>query len=111
MNAACTRKKVFEMEKKIKKNLKQVIDPETGVSIVDMGFIYNIKIDGKKVDITMTLTTPGCPLHSSFIEQVEEKTLELDGIDEVEVETIFDPPWKPEMMSERAKKKLGYRKD
>ncbi len=111
MNAVYTQKKVFEMEKKIKDNLKEVMDPETGVSIVDMGFIYDIHLDGKKADITMTLTTPGCPLHKSFVEQVEEKTLEIEGIEEVEVETVFDPPWQPEMMSERAKKKLGYTKD
>ncbi len=98
-------------EKKIKEKLKDVIDPETGVSIVDMGFIYEIDVTEDKADITMTLTTPGCPLHSSFVEQVEEKAKEIEGIKETDVEVVFDPPWKPEMMSDKAKEKLGYGED
>ena len=97
------------MEEKIREKLKDVMDPETGVSIVDMGFLYGIDVEDGKAEIEMTLTTPGCPLHSSFTRQVEKKVLSMEGIDEVEVDVVFDPPWKPEMMSEEAKKKLGYR--
>jgi len=97
------------MEEKIREKLKDVMDPETGVSIVDMGFLYSIDVEDGKAEIEMTLTTPGCPLHSSFTRQVEKKVLSMEGIDEVEVDVVFDPPWKPEMMSEEAKKKLGYR--
>ena len=97
------------MEEKIMEELKDVMDPETGVSIVDMGFIYEIEVEDGKAEIEMTLTTPGCPLHSSFTRQVEKKVVSMEGIDEVEVDVVFDPPWKPEMMSEEAKKKLGYK--
>lgn len=96
------------MEEKIKEKLKEVMDPETGVSIVDMGFIYGIDVENGKADIEMTLTTPGCPLHSSFTKQVEKKVGSMKGIENVNVDVVFNPPWKPKMMSEKAKKKLGY---
>lgn len=95
----------------IEEQLKTVMDPETGVSIVDMGFIYGIETEGNSVSIEMTLTTPGCPMHSSFKREVEEKIGSMDGVKEVEVKIVFDPPWTPEKMSDKAKEKLGYDKN
>lgn len=94
------KKKVFEA-------LKNVIDPEIGLNIVDLGFIYGIEITGKKIHIRMTLTTPGCPMHRMFVHEVENSLKREFKGHEVEVEMVFDPPWTPERMSEDAKEKLG----
>ncbi len=95
-------------EEKIKEQLKKVIDPEIGLSVVDLGLIYDIKVEGDKVHIKMTLTTPGCPLHQMLVRGVERAVAELEGVKDVQVELVWDPPWHPSMMSEEAKKKLGF---
>lgn len=91
----------------VMEKLEEVEDPETKVSIVDMGFIYEVGIDGSSVEIEMTLTSPGCPMHSRFTSQVKDKVSEIEGVDNVHVEVVFDPPWSPDKMSDKAKKKLG----
>ncbi len=97
-----------KVEEKVRENLKDVIDPETNFSIVDMGFIYEIDYEEGEVYVEMTLTSPGCPLHKKFEQDVERKAKEVEEVEEVEVETVFDPPWKPEMMSEEAREKFGF---
>lgn len=87
--------------------LKEVMDPETKLSIVDMGFIYDVDAENQKVDIEMTLTTPGCPLHKRFVNEVKDKVSEIEGVEEVNVDLVFEPPWSPEKMSEKAKEELG----
>lgn len=94
-------------EEEIMGRLGEVMDPETNLSIVDMGFIYDVEVKDSAVNIEMTLTSPGCPMHSHFTEKVREKISELEGVDDVSVEVTFDPPWSPDMMSDKAKKKLG----
>lgn len=89
--------------------LKGVIDPELGINIVDLGLIYSIDIDSAAhVSITMTLTTPGCPLHASFAQEIErvlwQSIAELSG---VSVELIWDPPWNPLMISAEGRSLLG----
>lgn len=89
--------------------LKGVIDPELGINIVDLGLIYSIDIDpAAHVSITMTLTTPGCPLHASFAQEIErvlwQSIAELSG---VSVELIWDPPWNPLMISAEGRSLLG----
>ncbi|MFB6217442.1 MAG: metal-sulfur cluster assembly factor [Candidatus Aenigmatarchaeota archaeon] len=91
----------------VMEKLKNVIDPETDVSIVDMGFIKNVEIEGGKVDIDMTLTTPGCPLHSMFDSKIENEVTDIEDVEEVEVNMVFDEAWSPDMMSDEAKHKLG----
>jgi len=95
-------------KKLIEKQLEQVIDPELGISIVDLGLIYEIKINGKQVDIKMTLTTIGCPLFSLIEHEVKEKLTSL-GIEEsnIRIELTFDPPWSMDRMSPAAKALLG----
>lgn len=96
-------------EEKVLDVLRNVIDPEIGLNIVDLGFIYGIDIKGDKVKVRMTLTTPGCPMHSMFVHEVENALKAVfDGVD-VEVEIVFDPPWTPERMSKDARKKLGIK--
>ncbi len=95
------------MDEEILKILEDVKDPEVGFSVVDLGLIYDIEREGKHVKVTMTLTTPGCPLQFYLISQVEE-ALRNAGY-EPEVVLTFDPPWTPDRMSERAKKALGVK--
>ena len=89
--------------------LRGVRDPELGVNIVDLGLIYNVEITPEaQVLITMTLTTPGCPLHASFVEEVErtlwQSIVNLTG---VHVELVWSPPWNPVMISAEGRSLLG----
>ena len=87
-------------EESILETLRQVIDPELGCNIVDLGLIYNISITDKKVAVVMTLTTPGCPMHESIRWGAQNAILNLAGIEEAEVQVVWDPPWQPSMMTE-----------
>ena len=75
--------------------LRDVLDPELGLSIVDLGLIYSVAIDRDRVHITMTLTAPGCPLHDSMAEWVRQAVGRIPGVEEVRVTVVFDPPWTP----------------
>jgi metal-sulfur cluster biosynthetic enzyme len=89
--------------------LRQVIDPEIGCNIVDLGLIYRYAFQAGKLTVTMTLTTPGCPMHDSIAEGVKNILLTLDGVTEVEVEVVWDPPWHPSMMTETGRAMAGVR--
>jgi metal-sulfur cluster biosynthetic enzyme len=88
--------------------LSNVIDPELGLDFVELGLIYGVEVDGGDVRVTFTLTTPGCPIGPQVNEQIEEFVGELEGVESVESEMVFTPPWSPERMSEDAKFALGY---
>ncbi len=94
-------------EEEIRGQLKEVIDPELNINIVDLGLIYEIEVDGSRVDILMTLTTPGCPLHGVFDELVRKEVEKLDDVEEIDVELTFEPRWSPDEMSEEARDELG----
>jgi FeS assembly SUF system protein len=87
--------------------LRQCYDPEIPVNIVDLGLIYNVSIDDKKVDVDMTLTAPGCPMHALIARDVKQKVETLPDVEEVNVNVVWDPPWSPDRMSDEAKKQLG----
>ena len=89
--------------------LRQVIDPEIGCNLVDLGLIYDVAITGAKVKVTMTLTTPGCPMHESLCAGVQTACLGLDRVEEAEVELVWDPPWHPSMMTETGRAQSGLR--
>jgi len=92
--------------------LKGVIDPELGVNIVDLGLVYRIDIDDDgEVQMFMTLTSPGCPAGPQIRNDVKNALSELEGIEGVKVNFVFNPPWSPEMMSETAKDELGIMDD
>lgn len=92
----------------VREKLREVLDPELGVSIVDLGLIYNVEVDTHGTClITMTLTTIGCPLFDQIEKEVKEKVKELSGITEVKLDLTFDPPWTPDKMTESAKIELG----
>ena len=88
--------------------LSNVIDPELGLDFVELGLIYGVEVSGGDVQVTFTLTTPGCPIGPQVTEQIEEFVGELEGVASVESEMVFTPPWSPEKMSEDAKFALGY---
>ncbi len=92
----------------LKSKLSEVMDPELGVSIVDLGLVYNVEIDqhGTCV-ITMTLTTIGCPLFGQIEHEIKTKVMELQEVKDVTIDLTFDPPWSPDKMSESAKIELG----
>jgi metal-sulfur cluster biosynthetic enzyme len=95
-------------EEDITEALSNVIDPELGLDFVELGLVYDVAIDGGKVDITFTLTTPACPIGPQVSEQMVEFVSEVPGVQEVVPNMVFTPPWTPEKMSEDAKFALGY---
>ena len=96
-------------EESIWQALQNVLDPEIGLSVVDMGLIYEVKVkDEGKVYVKMTLTVPGCPLHALITQNIKNEVERLEGVKEAEVELTFDPPWTPERMSEALRKRFGY---
>ena len=96
------------LKNEVQKKLKLVLDPELGVSILDMGLIYDIAISKEGVClITMTLTTVGCPLFAQIQKEIEDSIMEIPEINEVKIDLVFDPPWTPDKMSEETKIQLG----
>jgi FeS assembly SUF system protein len=94
---------------KIEETLRTVYDPEIPVNIMELGLVYEIKIDeGGKVKITMTLTAPACPVAGEIIMEVDSKVRAIEGITDVHVHLTFDPPWTRDMMTEEAKLELGF---
>ncbi len=98
----------MKLEEKTRRNLKKVKDPELGLNVVDMGFIYEIKIKDGKAKITMSLTSPGCPMKNKISSDVKEAAEKTKGVNEAEVEVVWKPEWTPEKMTERARQKLGW---
>jgi metal-sulfur cluster biosynthetic enzyme len=88
--------------------LHQVEDPELGMDIVDLGLLYDVDVDGSKVKVSYTLTSMGCPAGEMIQEDIDRIVRELPGVEEVESELTFDPPWTPDRMSEDAKFILGF---
>ncbi len=89
--------------------LRQVIDPEIGCNIVDLGLIYSVVITDGVVRVAMTLTTPGCPMGESIAAGVQHALLALDGVTDAVVEVVFDPPWHPSMMTDFGRAATGTR--
>ena len=94
-------------KKQIEKVLKNIPDPEIGVSIWDLGLIYDITIQEGKVAIRMTLTTLGCPLFDLIANPIKEEIGKLPGVKSVDVELTFEPPWSTDRVSKKAKEQLG----
>jgi metal-sulfur cluster biosynthetic enzyme len=88
--------------------LRQVEDPELGMDIVELGLFYDAVIAGPKVKVTYSLTSMACPVGPMIEEEINRVVREVPGVDEVEAELTFDPPWTPELMSEDAKFILGF---
>ncbi len=91
----------------IREILRQVVDPELDCNIVDLGLVYGIAIDGGKVTVNMTLTTPGCPMHESIAWGVKCALLNLEGVEDVDVQVVWEPPWTPARMSVYGRERTG----
>ena len=90
------------------KEIKKIYDPEIPVNIFELGLIYKIEvIDNKKALIEMTLTSPNCPVAESLPNSVKENILKIDGVEDVDLKLVWDPPWTKEKMSEAAKLELN----
>jgi FeS assembly SUF system protein len=87
--------------------LKEIYDPEIPVNIYDLGLIYNVEISGGHALVSMTLTTPNCPVAESMPQEVELRVGSVPGIGDAEVALVWDPPWDPQKMSDEAKLELG----
>lgn len=96
-------------KKEVKKQLKTVIDPELHINILDLGLIYEIDINNSQglVEITMTLTTPGCPLSHIFEEVIPEAIKKIPEVKEVKINLTWEPPWDPDKMSDEVKEEMG----
>ena len=96
-----TREDVFEA-------LRSVEDPELGMDIVELGLVYDVKVEGPRVHVSYSLTSMGCPAGPLIQQSVEETVQSMSGVEEVETELTWDPPWTPEKMSDDAKFILGF---
>ena len=99
---------ILDIESDIVVELRTVFDPEVPVNVYDLGLIYDVDVqDDGKVDITMTLTAPNCPVTDDVVQEVKTAVGSVEGVTGVEVKLVFDPPWDQSRMSEEAKLDLG----
>ena len=98
----------MELKEKIIEEIKKIYDPEIPVNIYDLGLIYDIKVEDKNTaKIKMTLTSPNCPVAESLPKEVKDGIMQVAGIDNVDLDLVWDPPWNQTMMSEAAKLELN----
>ncbi len=89
--------------------LRHVVDPEVGINVVDLGLVYDVVVENGNVRVAMTMTTPACPLGETLGEQAEATIWQnVPGVKSVMVDLVWDPPWRPAMMSDAAKEQLGW---
>jgi metal-sulfur cluster biosynthetic enzyme len=96
-----TKEEVFEV-------LRTVEDPELGMDVVDLGLVYDVEVEGPKVKVLYSLTSMGCPAGPLIAGDMERAAREVEGVEEVDLELTFDPPWTPDKMSDDAKFILGF---
>ena len=98
----------MEIKNKIIDEIRKIYDPELPVNIYELGLIYDIKVHNEKfAKIKMTLTTPNCPVAESLPKEVKDSVMQIDGIERVDLDLVWDPPWNKSMMSEAAKLELN----
>lgn len=103
------RQKISEEE--VYSALRKCMDPEIPVNVVDLGLIYGVNItQDNKVDIRMTMTTRGCPLHDTLVSDVKRYVGKISGVNNINVEIVWDPPWSVEKMDPVAREKMGFGK-
>ena len=91
----------------ILETLRTVYDPEIPLNIVDLGLVYDVQVNDKDVYVQMTLTFPGCGMGPYIAQQAEWAIQDVEGVEEVEIELVFDPPWSPDLITEEARAQLG----
>ena len=87
--------------------IKKIYDPEIPVNIYELGLIYDVSVKDKDVSVKMTLTTPNCPVAESLPKEVKDSIMQIDEVDKVDLDLVWDPPWDKSMMSEAAKLELN----
>ena len=97
----------MDLKEKVIAEIKKIYDPEIPVNIYELGLIYDVSIIEKNVKVKMTLTTPNCPVADSLPKEVKESIMEIDGVDKVDLDLVWEPPWDKSMMSESAKLELN----
>ena len=97
----------MDLKEKVIDEIKKIYDPEIPVNIYELGLIYDVSIIEKNVKVKMTLTTPNCPVAESLPKEVKESIMEIDGVDKVDLDLVWEPPWDKSMMSEAAKLELN----
>ena len=98
----------METKEKIIEEIKKIYDPEIPVNIYELGLIYDVKIENNNTaKIIMTLTSPNCPVAESLPQEVKDSAMQVEGIDKVDLDLVFEPPWDQSMMSEAAKLELN----
>ena len=98
----------LQTEEEVLRMLKTDFDPEIPVNVYDLGLIYKIEIEGTTCKIEMTLTAPGCPAADFLVEDIRQKVGSVEGIEQVDVNIVFEPEWTKDRMSEEAKLELGF---
>ena len=99
----------FQLESEVVRVLKEVYDPEIPVNVYDLGLIYEINTDNEhNVNLKMTLTAPNCPMADSLIDEIRESIRNIEGVNKVNIDLVWEPPWDRDMMSENAKFELGF---
>ena len=97
----------MNLKEKVIAEIKKIYDPEIPVNIYELGLIYDISINDKDVKVKMTLTTPNCPVAESLPKEVKDSIMKIKGVDKVDLDLVWDPPWDKSMMSESAKLELN----
>ena len=97
----------MDLREQIITEIRKIYDPEIPVNIYELGLIYDVKVNKDKAKIIMTLTTPNCPVAESLPKEVKDTAMQVEGIEEVDLDLVFEPPWDKSMMSEAAKLELN----
>ena len=97
----------MELKEKIIEEIKKIYDPEIPVNIYELGLIYNVSVQDKNVSLKMTLTTPNSPVAESLPKEVKDSIMNVEGVEKVDLDLVWDPPWDKSMMSEAAKLELN----
>ena len=97
----------MDLREQIIAEIRKIYDPEIPVNIYELGLIYDVKVKEDKAKIIMTLTTPNCPVAESLPQEVKNSVMQVEGVEEVDLDLVFEPPWEKSMMSEAAKLELN----
>ena len=97
----------MDLKKKIIEEVRKIYDPELPVNIYELGLIYDIKVDIDTAKVKMTLTTPNCPVAESLPNEVKDSIMQVEEIENVDLDLVWEPPWNKDMMSEAAKLELN----
>ena len=97
----------MELKEKVISEIRKIYDPEIPVNIYELGLIYDVKVEGDTAKIIMTLTSPNCPVAESLPKEVKDSAMQVEGIEKVNLDLVFEPPWDKNTMSEAATLELN----